>query len=312
MLRNIRRARRSAHSSQASNASNSSPSSPETTTTSLPDDFSESSSSHSSTSECSQSPASSSSSRSSSPSCTFTNDDPDGGPSPRTTNRMTDDTAYKPTRSRVRNRSRSTNLRPDPITGDYTPKSQHRQGSAHANLGPEREEVTLHPVRSILRGAGNDAPKRWTHVLNMSLEDFYFGKTFYFRVVRYRRSGRKTIVPLEIHVPPGTSSGAEIVVEGAGNERKDGTMQAIVFVVKETKNERFTRIQEDLLMEVRLPWVDSLNQESGVVYLQSIDGNNYIFNVNYHMDGLLSGTTVIPNAGMPICNGPGRGRVVIR
>jgi hypothetical protein len=30
------------------------------------------------------------------------------------------------------------------------------------------------------------------------------------------------------------------------------------------------------------------------------------------MDGLLSGTTVIPAAGMPIYDGPGRGRVVIR
>jgi DnaJ family protein B protein 4 len=146
----------------------------------------------------------------------------------------------------------------------------------------------------------------------MSLEDLYFGKTFYFRVVRYRRSGRKTIVPLEVHVAPGTPAGTEIVVEDAGNERKDGTMQAVVFVVKEVKHERFTRMQEDLLMEVRLPWVDSLNEESGRVYFQSIDGGEYIFNVDYHMNGLLSGTTVIPDAGMPTCDGHSRGRVVIR
>jgi DnaJ family protein B protein 4 len=146
----------------------------------------------------------------------------------------------------------------------------------------------------------------------MSLEDLYIGKIFYFRVVRYRRSGRKTIVPLEVHIRPGTSAGTEIVVDGVGNERKDGTMQAIVFLVKEAKHERFTRMQEDLLMEARLPWVNSLNEEPGRVYFQSIDGKDYMFNVDYHMNGLLSGTTVIPDAGMPICGGPGRGRVVIR
>lgn len=146
----------------------------------------------------------------------------------------------------------------------------------------------------------------------MSLEDLYFGKTFYFRVVRYRRSGRKTIVPLEVYVPPGTSAGAEIVVEGVGNERKDGTMQTIVFLVKGLKEERFTRMEEDLLMEVRLPWVDNLNHKPGVVYFHSVDRQEYMFTVDYHTDGLLSGTAVIPDAGMPLCDRPGRGRVVIR
>ena len=225
---------------------------------------------------------------------------------------MTDNSSYttgtrKPRRSNVQEQSSSTSCEGDSIAGDYTPKCVH-QGSAHTRFGPERQEETLRPVRSILRGT----PKRWTHVLNMSLEDLYFGKTFYFRVVRYRRSGRKTIVPLEVFVPSGTSAGAEIVVEGVGNELKDGTMQTIVFLVKGLKDERFTRMQEDLLMEVRLPWIDNLNHKSGVVYFHSIDGQEYMFIVDYHMDGLLSGTAVIPDAGMPLCDRPGRGRVVIR
>lgn len=325
MLRNIRRARRSAPSSQASSASTSSPSSPEASSTSLPDECaascSGSESSSSSVSECSQSSTSSFSSRSPSPSHLSTKD----GPQPRSssldrarpTDRMTGNSSpyttatQKRTRSRVRGQSSSTSCKQDPITGNYTPKCLH-QGSIQAHLGPERQGETLHPVRSSLRGAGTSAPKRWTHVLNMSLEDLYFGKTFYFRVVRYRRSGRKTIVPLEIYVPPGTSAGTEIIVEGVGNELKDGTMQAIVFLVKEVEHEAFTRMQEDLLLEVRLPWVDSLNERSGRVHFQSIDGQECMFNVDYHMDGLLSGTTVIPDAGMPFSDGPGRGRVVIR
>lgn len=317
MLRNIRRARRSDHSSQSSSAS-----SPETASSSLPEESvascSGSETSDSSASECSHSSASSSSSRSSTPSRASTEDgshtrssSPDWSTTP-SENPSCTTPPQKPTRSRLRKQSKSSS-RQDPIAGNYTPKSQNRrQGSAHADLGPEREEETLHPVRSILRGAGTDAPKRWVHTLNMSLEDLYFGKTFYFRVVRYRRSGRKTVVPLEVYVPPGTSGGTEIVVEGVGNERKDGSMQAIVFLVKEEKHERFTRMQEDLLMEVRLPWVDSLNRESGRVYFQRIDGGECMFNVDYHMDGLLSGTTVIADAGMPLCDGFGRGRVVIR
>ena len=325
MLRNIRRARRSEHSSQSSNASVSSPSSPETTSSSLPEESvascSGSETSNTSASECSHSSASSSSSRSSTPFPESTGDglhtgrcSPDWSHTTTASENPSCTTPpQKPTRSRLRKQSKFTSNRPDPIAGNYTPKSQHRrQGSAHADLGPEREEETLHPVRSILRGAGTDAPKRWVHILNMSLEDLYFGKTFYFRVVRYRRSGRKTVVPLEVYVPPGTSGGTEIVVEGVGNERKDGSMQAILFLVKEEKHERFTRMQEDLLMEVRLPWVDRLNRESGRVYFQRIEGGECMFSVDYHMNGLLSGTTVIPDAGMPLHDGLRRGRVIIR
>ena len=167
-------------------------------------------------------------------------------------------------------------------------------------------------MRSILRGAGADVPKRWVHVLDMTLEELYCGKKYYFRVVRYRQSGRKTVVPLELFVSPGTSAGTEIVIDDVGNERKDGTIQAIVFVVKELKHEKFRRLQDDLLMEVRLPWVDSLREETGEVYFHSVDGKEYGFTVGYHENLLLSGTAVIPDAGMPSPSGSGRGRVVIR
>ena len=134
----------------------------------------------------------------------------------------------------------------------------------------------------------------------------------FYRVVRYRQSGRKTVVPLEVFVSPGTSAGTEIVVDDVGNERKDGTIQAIVFIVKELKHEKFARLQEDLLMEVRLPWVDSLEEEAGEVYFHSVDGKEYGFTVDYHKDRLLSGTAVIPDAGMPSSSGGVRGRVIIR
>ncbi len=331
MLRNLRRALRSADSSANSNASGSSPSSPESTSTSLPDSYTGSTAPSSCSSQ--QSPESSKASdccsshsakvyspsfassrdkprgRSCSPNSSLPGSSATGDRLPDTSTTST--TTPKPNRSRLRKQSRSTSCRPDPITGDYTPKTLHRHKNPAVNFGPERIEETLRPVRSILRGAGADVPKQWVHVLNMTLEDLYNGKKFYFRVVRYRRSGRKSIVPLELFISPGTPAGTEIVVESAGNERRDGTLQAIVFLVKEIKH-RFRRVSDDLLMEVRLPWVEKLNEEPGMVYFHSVDAKEYLFTVDYHKHQLLSGTAVIPGAGMPSSNGLGRGRVVIR
>lgn len=169
--------------------------------------------------------------------------------------------------------------------------------------------VTLRPERSILRA---DAPKRWIHVLNITLEEIYQGKTFRFRLVRYKLSGEQSIVPLDVTVPVGSRDGTEVIVTNVGNERKDGTRQNIVFFVRTMKHKHFSRVHDDLLLEVRLPWVDSLIEKEGDVRVKGIDGNEYAFPVSFCKTGLLSGTTIIPNAGMPYCVGDGRGRIVVR
>ena len=171
---------------------------------------------------------------------------------------------------------------------------------------------TLRPERSILRGAGADAPKKWVHVLNMTLEEIYQGKTFHFQLIRYKLSGKKTIVPLNVTVPLGSRDGTEVIITNVGNERKDGTRQDIVFLVNALRHKRFNRIHDDLRLEVRLPWVDSLEEKEGEVRLDGIDGKEYAFYVNFCKTGLLTGTTIIPNAGMPCRGGKGRGRIVIR
>lgn len=147
----------------------------------------------------------------------------------------------------------------------------------------------------------------------MTLEEIYQGKTAHFRVVRYTRAGKKIILPLNVIVPAGSRGGTEIIVQGAGNECKDGSWQDIHFVIKEAKHHKFKRVHNDLYMDVRLPWIDSLNSQEGQVYLRGIDQKDYLFTVDYHSTRLLSGTTVIPGAGMPSRDGGGRrGRIVIR
>jgi DnaJ-class molecular chaperone len=103
-----------------------------------------------------------------------------------------------------------------------------------------------------------------------------------------------------------------VIVSNIGDERKDGTRQDIVFLVKELKHKRFIRVHNDLLLEIRLPWVDSLNEKEGEVHVEGIDGKVYSFPVDFSNNRLFSGTTIIPNSGMHHPGGKERGRIVVR
>lgn len=113
-------------------------------------------------------------------------------------------------------------------------------------------------------------------------------------------------------MPLGSRDGSKVIVSNIGNERKDGTRQDIVFLVKVLKHERFSQVQNDLHLEVRLPWVDNLNDKEGEVRVKGIDGKVYAFLVNFCDNGLLSGTAIIPNAGMHYHDGKRRGRIIVR
>ncbi|KAF8910597.1 hypothetical protein CPB84DRAFT_1764094 [Gymnopilus junonius] len=340
MLRNLRRTRRTTKAKECF-TTESSPSSPESTSSSLPE--SSTHSTHSSTSRSSSPSESPGSSRSPSIS-SFTS----GETSPtrssfsedkyktrgRFNSRSTDfpnplqpssaDTlpsrlstessstsSSNPGGRKLRKRTRSKNRKVNTDSREDTPKHSPRQGGPHIDSDLERVAETLCPSRAVLRGAGADVPKKWVHLLNLTLEEIVQGKTFHFRVIRYTRSG-KQVLPLEVHVPSGSRGGTEIILEGVGNERKDGTWQDISFTIKEMKHDRFTRIHDDLFMDVRLPWVDSLNDREGKVYLQGLDQSDYLFTVNYHSTRLLSGKAVIHGAGMPYLDGTGRGRIIVR
>ena len=192
---------------------------------------------------------------------------------------------------------------------DSNPKTFHHHESLACD--PDFMGDTLCPERSILR---TDVPKKWVHVLNMTLEEIYQGKSFHFRLICSELSGKKNIVPLDVTVPLGSRDGTEVIVSNIGNERKDGTRQDIVFLVKILKHKRFSpsRVRNDLLLEVRLPWVDSLKENEGKVHVEGIDGKVYAFLVRFCKNGLLSGTTIIPDAGMHHPGGKTRGRIVVR
>lgn len=217
------------------------------------------------------------------------------------------------TPSRLKKQSRPPSTRSH--RSDFTPT----KSSPQRNVIPGDPECTdcvvetLRPGRAILSGAGGDSPKKWVHVLDMTLEELFHGKLFHFRILRYTRVGKKKIFNVDIHIPPGSRTGTEVLIPNIGHERRDGTRQDIAFLVKEQEHPRFNRVQDDLVMEVRLPWLDTLATEPGDVYLRSVDDRDYKFTINYCSDQQLTGTTVLPDAGMPRRSAPKeRGRIIVR
>lgn len=94
-----------------------------------------------------------------------------------------------------------------------------------------------------------------------------------------------------------------------GHEWKPGIFQDIAFIIEEAPHDRFVRLFDDLIMDVRIPWVDKLRQQGGKVPLVGIDGRNLVIQIDTPKDRNTKGRSVVQGAGMPIRE---RGRVVGR
>lgn len=96
---------------------------------------------------------------------------------------------------------------------------------------------------------------------------------------------------------------------------KDGSLQNIVFIIEEAPHERFNRLLDDLIMDIRMPWDSTLQQGVGEVPIDGLDRQRHSIYINYPRDRTLRGTSVIKGAGMPIRDGGrviGRGNLVIQ
>ncbi|KXN84772.1 Protein psi1 [Leucoagaricus sp. SymC.cos] len=131
--------------------------------------------------------------------------------------------------------------------------------------------------------------------------------------MRCKLSGKRKTVILNVDIPPGSQHGTLIIFQNAGHERKDGTRQNINFILEEEKHEKFVRLKDDLVLDVRLPWVESLKKEMGVVYVKGLDGKEKRFEIDFKGEGNVTGTVRIEGAGMPVPATPGkRGCMVVR
>lgn len=167
----------------------------------------------------------------------------------------------------------------------------------------------MHPVRNP---RGDDT--EWMFPLKLTLEELYNGTHYTFDITRQLLSGETKEVRLELEVPPGCQTGTKIRCPKVGNECKDGSAQDVVFVVEEIAHKRFSRVKNDLVMDVSLPWVESLNDVDGELCIEGIDGREYQASIRYSTDRVTTGKFRVVGGGMPFRKGGkvvGRGDLVV-
>lgn len=189
-----------------------------------------------------------------------------------------------------------------------------KKGPPHAL--PHDQDATQYgsPLRAINTPRG--ASKEWIFPLPLTLDEMYHGTSYRFLVTRELLSHQTEQVEISIVVPPGMRSGTRIVCPRTGHQRKDGTLQDVVFLVEEVPDERFSRVKDDLFLDVCIPWADPLADQGGEICIQGIDGKEITFTLPYPIyDKATEGQVLVKGAGMPIQEGRktiGRGDMIIR
>ncbi|KAF8071851.1 hypothetical protein FPV67DRAFT_1667308 [Lyophyllum atratum] len=167
------------------------------------------------------------------------------------------------------------------------------------------------PLQSL--GAGSSG--EWAYSLVLTLEELFSGRRCRFCVVRHFLSGRSRNVIIEIDIPSGCQRGTRILCGGVGHELPNGKLQDVAFVIEEAPHVRFSRIQDDLFLEIRLQRTDSLEQRPKKVCIKGIDGEEIGVFIDYPRDRMSTGDLSIRGAGMPIRDGGrvcGRGNLVVQ
>ncbi|KAI6168125.1 hypothetical protein EDD17DRAFT_1773166 [Pisolithus thermaeus] len=172
-------------------------------------------------------------------------------------------------------------------------------------------ESPLHAMRSP-RGTS----KEWMFPLPVTLEEIFYGSRHRFLIKRELLSHKIEEVEICVRVPAGTRTGTRIVCRGAGHQRKDGTFQDVVFLVEDEPGQRFSRVNDDLYLDIRVPWQDSLADGGGDIYIDGLDGEEIVFPLPYPIhDNTTEGQVFVKGAGMPTLRGHrivGRGDMIVR
>lgn len=168
-------------------------------------------------------------------------------------------------------------------------------------------EPALRPIESPRASS-----KEWIFPLDLTLEELFDGTNLRFRVTRRLLSREATQTMVAIDIPSGTLAGTRIRCRGIGHQRRDTTYQDVVFVVEEKPHDRFTRVKDDLFLDVFVPYVDQLAEDGGDICLEGIGGENITINIPYPLDQKSTeGEVIVTGAGMRSRKG-GRGDLVVR
>ncbi|KAL3909007.1 MAG: hypothetical protein SGILL_008263 [Bacillariaceae sp.] len=156
----------------------------------------------------------------------------------------------------------------------------------------------------------NHVPERVANV-PCTLETLYRGQTKKMKVTRKSLTpGRPTEKVLELPIRPGFKAGTRIKFSGEGDEVEPGLAEDLVFVIRETKHDRFVREGDDLHYEIKLPLVDALCGFTNDIAM--LDEKPRIKRLNQKTPVSNLSTKVIQNEGMPISKKPGeKGDLII-
>jgi len=147
--------------------------------------------------------------------------------------------------------------------------------------------------------------------LELTLEELFHGTTVRFRVTCRLLTGKTKQCLVVIDIPQGTYAGTKIRCPGIGHERKNGTRQDVVFIVAEKPHNRFQRLEDDLVLDVLVPYVDQLAEQGGDITVESIDGTMLIVNIPYPIErNSTDGQVIVKGAGMPCRDG--RGDLIVK
>ncbi|KAI6042547.1 hypothetical protein EDC04DRAFT_2866739 [Pisolithus marmoratus] len=187
----------------------------------------------------------------------------------------------------------------------------------------DRQDHTPHvddvpPLGSPLRAmrSPRGTSKEWIFPLPMTLEDIFHGSRHRFLIKRELLSHKIEEVEICIHVPAGTRTSTRIVCPGAGHQCRDGTFQDVVFLIEDEPEQRFSRVNDDLYLDICVPWQDSLADQGGDICIDGLDGEEIVFPLPYPVhDYATEGRVFVKGAGMPIRRGRkivGRGDMIVR
>lgn len=166
-----------------------------------------------------------------------------------------------------------------------------------------------------LKSLGVGPASEWIYSLTLTLEELLIGKHCSFPLSRSLVSGATKNVILEIDIPPGCRKGTRILCRGVGHEQKDGSRQDIAFIIEELNHDHFSRVGDDLILEVKVPYDDSLRYHGGHFMVGGLDGQKLHFCIDSLRDRAWNGRSIIKGAGMPVRRRGqfvGRGNLVVQ
>jgi DnaJ family protein A protein 2 len=121
--------------------------------------------------------------------------------------------------------------------------------------------------------------------------------------------GKRTVTEtkaLEIYIPRGSMQGERIVLEGEADQLPDQTPGDIVFTLIEESHDHFTRLGDDLSVDLTVTLVESLTGFSRVV-LKHLDGRG--IHIDHPRGKILRPGEIlkVPGEGMPMKRGEDKG-----